>query len=117
MACSSGINNITCSRHWDTGPEAKFNLQCKKHLALGTGTDALDPRECHRRLKRWYIMGNQPCVEREWDTQWQRTAHVRTYGGYRLHHLASDNAALNPLFGVDDDVLDEMCKEVTEPPA
>ena len=109
--------NITCSRHWDTGPEAKLNLQCKKHLALGTGTDALDPRECHRRLKRWYIMGNQPCVECKWDTQWQRRARVFTYGGSRLQHLASHEAELNPLplHRYDDDLLDELCRKVTEP--
>ena len=93
------------------GAKGRAPLRCEKHLALGTGVGALDALECQRRLKRWYIMGNAPLVEDAWHPQWKRRHHVFEYGGSRLHHLASDNAGLNPLCGANDDELDQLCRD------
>ena len=109
----NGVHNgymITCRRHtnhWDVdGPG------CMKHLALGT-VDAtrLSNEECMRRLKRWFITGNQPAMEATWPADRQRTMHTNRCGGYRLKDFASTTPAWQH---VTDEDLNEMCAAINE---
>ena len=100
---------ITCRRHWNHGD----HTECKKDITMGTGTinERLDPEECIRRLKRWFIGGANGFNENRWPDAEKRSCHLR-YGEARLWQLASGEQELNPLYGVGDDQLDELCTAV-----
>ena len=75
---------ITCRRHHDAP-----GVECKK--ALHFGVERMDPEECKRRLKRWFILGNDPATptleSNPWEAGRYRSSHVQRFGGYRLHAL------------------------------
>ena len=75
----------------------------------------MDPEECKRRLKRWFILGNDPAtptLESEpWEAGRYRSSHVQRFGGYRLCALASDNADCL-MYAATDEELDYMCEDI-----
>ena len=100
---------ITCRRHHDDGDD-RSKVECKK--ALHFGNEGLPPNECVRRLKNWYILGNDPATpglaSNPWTAGRYRSSHVFKFGGYRLRDLASDNKALVTHDATDEE-LDAMC--------
>ena len=66
------------------------------------GKEGLTPEECRRRLKNWFIIGNDPEVALWKSNPW-------TVGRYRLCELASDNTHL-PTYGKSDAQLDKACR-------
>ena len=96
---------ITCRRHKD----ANNNLECKKDITMGKTEDRLENSECIRRLKRWFVAGANPVVEASWPEDKKRLHHVWHYGGNRLKELATDYVP-SPLYGVEDDELDALCR-------
>ena len=103
---------ITCRRHHDDDDD-KSKTECKK--ALTFGRDGLTAEECQRRLKNWFILGNDSATPTLASNPWvagrYRSSHVFRYGGPRLRDLASDNTAL-PTYGATDAELDYMCREI-----
>ena len=71
----------------------------------------MDPLECKRRLKRWFIGGANRVVEEGFLEGQERTCH-RDYGGYRLHELGSE-CEDSALYGVGDEELNDLCAAVT----
>ena len=100
---------ITCRRHRNAD-DADGAPPCMKHLALGTvESTRMTNDECMRRLKRWFITGNQSALEETWPADRQRDSHVNHCGGYRLKEFASDSPAW---LNVCDADLDMMCTAV-----
>ena len=102
---------IMCRRHtnsWDLDGAP----QCQRHLALGTvAATCLSNEECMRRLKRWFITGNQPAMEATWPADRQRLMHQKSCGGYRLKDFASSTPEWQH---VTDEDLNEMCAAINE---
>ena len=75
----------------------------------------MDPEECKRHLKRWFILGNDPATptleSNPWEAGRYRSSHRQRFGGTRLRELASDNEECM-LHGVNDEMLDLMCASV-----
>ena len=98
---------ITCRQHHDEGEDA--SKECKK--ALHFGKDQLDADEIKRRLKNWFILGNDPATPTLASNPWvagrYRCSHLH-FGGYRLCELASDNPDL-ATYGYTDEELDDVC--------
>ena len=100
---------VTCRRHRNAA-DLDGAPPCMKHLALGTvEATRMTNDECMRRLKRWFITGNQPALEETWPADRQRDWHIHHCGGYRLQEFASDNPTWA---SVSDDDLDMMCLAV-----
>ena len=103
---------ITCRRHHDDSDD-RTSPECKKSLYFGA--DDLSAAECIRRLKNWFILGNDSATPTlrsyTWPAGRYRSAHVFRYGGRRLCDLASDNADLIT-YNATDEVLDIMCEDV-----
>ena len=72
---------------------------------MGT-EEHVEPLECIRRLKRWFIGGALAFNEDKWPLAERRSCHLG-YGGRRLRELASDLPE-NPLYGVPDEELNHM---------
>ena len=81
-----------------------------KGITMGITEERVEPQECIRRLKRWFIGWTVAFNEASWPEDEQRTRHLK-YGGRRMHELASDSE-LNPLHGIPDDELDDWCRSV-----
>ena len=83
---------ITCRNHEDDG-DPKGTI-CQKTLMFGVTEDCLTDAECKSRLKRWFIMGNDPATPtlptQQWEERRFRSCHIR-FGGRRLTELDSDN--------------------------
>ena len=75
----------------------------------------MDHEECKRRLKCWFILGNDPATptleSNPWEPGRHRSSHVHKFGGYRLRELASDNKDCLT-HGASDEMLDYMCADV-----
>ena len=81
-----------------------------KHLALGTvEATRMTNDECMRRLKRWFITGNQLTMEATWPADRQRDSHIYICGGRRLNEFASDTDIWRT---VSDDDLNMMCSAI-----
>ena len=77
---------------------------------MGITEERVEPQECIRRLKRWFIGGAERFISDKWPVAERRTCHLK-YGGHRMHELASDSE-LNPLRDVPDAELDEWCRTI-----
>ena len=80
----------------------------RKVITMGS-SPFVAPEECRRRLKRWFIMGANTEVEKTFDADTKRSAHLE-YGGYRLRDLASDSCVDTGLYGAPDEELDRLCE-------
>ena len=101
---------ITCRKHLDDG-DPKGTI-CAKTLHFGTTADRLSDGECIARLKRWFIMGNDPMLPTlaEWEPGRYRTCH-KAYGGRRLCELDSGKVDM-VCYGATDAELDYACAAI-----
>ena len=63
----------------------------QESLQMGVTEDKLSEEEVKRRLKVWFLAGNNPVTASfyKWPAGKFRTSHLK-YGGYRLRELAKD---------------------------
>ena len=106
---------ITCrnrNHHDDDDPPGMI---CQKTLTFGED-GAISHAECIRRLKCWFILGNDAAAptlpSMPWPEGKYRSYHVKRFGGCKLCQLASDNTDCI-LHGASDEVLDHMCDDIT----
>ena len=106
---------ITCRNPTHVNADDLDEVFCKKTLMLGVAANRLTDEECKRRLKMWFLLGNDPATptleseQGRWKPGEFRTGH-RNYGGPRLRELAGD--LLGGFSGYTDEELDDACARV-----